>query len=582
MPLDGFSHLFPPFVDVLDGAELGVVDEPPAPVDGLDPPPFVVLRAAGTGLDDAAAFRVAVAAASAGTTFYLPDASYEFRTADADNVCVAIGADNISFVGKGRSQIDAGNPVGDGNATAILCKGAAGVSNATIFQWYADKGSNTTNNTSSVYGGGLSRIGVGGQSNANYIVEIQAGVTGLVFDDAWLGNAKVAAIVGGTGCTHGSTNHTWHSTFDITFNHCVIRSYTTSHGVSFQGNPNIAGGENCYGWSFIGTTVITTDGNALDVVDADDIYVIGGELDTSGSGAPIYYHAATAPKSAGARAIQVLGAYGNLTAAVAEGGTGTASRASRTNLILSMSTEDVTGVPTQGAGAHLFWIDDQGRHNLRRDIRASVALYDDFMLGNVTTGTIGDLGWFLTNGTVTYIDSVTGHHGIRRLDTSSTISTLASVYLIGSSTVGTVLPADNFILEYVFRLTQVDTDTMFRVGLGLQFLSDPPTNNGIYVEKLYADTGLWGVCRSGGSQTRTSLLTTVAAGTWYRLTIRRINDTDIGFSLGDVSDWADTVRIGTHVPTVAMNPFLHMRNQVASSKTVDIDAFQLLVNGLSR
>jgi hypothetical protein len=218
--------------------------------------------------------------------------------------------------------------------------------------------------------------------------------------------------------------------------------------------------------------------------------------------------------------------------------------------------------------------------------RAGGGLYlaDDFVGGLLTTGDIGALGWQFVNGTApTTQAAVAGRPGILRMDTSATSGTRQYLWVGSSATVGQILPADYFHIIMMVRMTQTDANTVFRMGLGNSANADPPAD-GIFIEKLLADTQWFGVTRSASSQTRTSQLGTVSAGTWIKARFRRISATQIGFTISTsfAPDNGTEGVLTATIPTTALVPFLMIGNSAAASKTADIDYFEINVQNMNR
>lgn len=561
-------------------APLGQLDQ--AITDISFPVPGVTYNAVGGGADDAANLRTLVASLSPGTTIYLPDDLYCLKTKDANSVCVPINEHNITFIGKGTvHQAEAFDDGTLGRGTTAFVVSGTG-SGGVAFQWFADKGANTTNDDDMIVGGGMRNLSIYGSGGATIGIELQAGVVNGVFENLHLAHFSSAAFVGGTGCTHSTTVHGWHGCFHHLLRNVNIHTYGSSHGYWFKGNPNVAGGEDTYGWRIYGGGVFADNGDACRAEDCDDMFLDGVGLSPTGSGQSLRLMAPTSTKTGGgARNVIWKGANGAVDKVLAEGGA-TGQGSSRMNMIVAGATEDRTGIPTISAGAQLWTSLDQGRMTGWWDSRlAEPPLVDTFMRGSNSSSSIGELGWFLNAGTVTYRDGEAGHHGIRRVDTTTSSGTLASLSAFGSGSIGPLLPADTFIVEYIFRLTQVDSDTMFRIGLGMAYTADPPTN-GIYIEKVYADTQLFAVCRSGGSQTRSTAIITPSAGTWYHAYIWRKNSADIGFAIGEFSNWSAQKVVTANVPTATLSPIMQIKNQTAASKTFDIDHFQQVITGYSR
>jgi hypothetical protein len=195
---------------------------------------------------------------------------------------------------------------------------------------------------------------------------------------------------------------------------------------------------------------------------------------------------------------------------------------------------------------------------------------EEFVGNGATSGTLGTHSWSSSGGTIASVASEAHHPGIIRRSTGGTSGTVAVTYLnnVGSSDL--LLPAADFDLVFVARLNTNDANTTVRVG-ALGNTSSPP-NNGMYIEKLDADTNWFGVCRSGGVQTRTDLGVAVSTG-WARFRVRRKDASTIGFSI----DGGTETDIATNVPTTAHSPMWQIVNSAAAAKTIDVDVMDLQI-----
>jgi len=215
-------------------------------------------------------------------------------------------------------------------------------------------------------------------------------------------------------------------------------------------------------------------------------------------------------------------------------------------------------------------------------------VFDDFTHGLVmpaaTVSPVGSLNWQIsqTAGTVSPASAVANHPGIARLDTTATSPGWVGIYgQLGTSAQLSILPADTFDITFVIRPgATVDANLAFVFGLADTSLTSAATNttNGIYVEKRLADTTYFGVCRAASTQTRTAAAGTVTASTWTKFRIRRVDSSTIGFT----QDAGAEVNVTTNIPTVAMTPFIHVMNNSAASKTLDIDLFDMTITGITR
>jgi hypothetical protein len=220
------------------------------------------------------------------------------------------------------------------------------------------------------------------------------------------------------------------------------------------------------------------------------------------------------------------------------------------------------------------------RHGRSPNPRTNVWLSDDFAAGGLAANVYGQLGWTATvagSGSVAQLTALANHPGIYRLGTGATGSSRAQIYLWNGATTGVLLPADTFDVTYIVRGNN-NTNITIRLGLGNDASAAQP-NDGIYFEKLNTETDWYGVCRASSSQTRTSsLVNAYSASNWYRLRLRRVDASTIGFSINDGTEQTVTATI----PTAALVPYVVIANAATEDKTMDIDYFDMLMRGMSR
>lgn len=197
---------------------------------------------------------------------------------------------------------------------------------------------------------------------------------------------------------------------------------------------------------------------------------------------------------------------------------------------------------------------------------ATIYLQDDFMTGGSSQYTFGVLGWAAYGAILpNLLAAEAGHPGIIQSATGTSNGTNVGFSLRGSVAFGVLLAAETFDVQFIVRLNTNDSSTLVRVGLGLDPTNNPPAN-GLYVEKLAADTSWFGVTRASSSQTRTAALAATSTS-WVRLRIRRLNSTTIGFSINGGTETTATATI----PTTGLAPFVQIINAAASNKTIDVD-----------
>lgn len=206
--------------------------------------------------------------------------------------------------------------------------------------------------------------------------------------------------------------------------------------------------------------------------------------------------------------------------------------------------------------------------------QSSIILQDDFLSGTVTSGSLGTLGWNASNGSNSYIASETNHPGILRRDTSSASGTVATLQLYqgSSNAISGALPRTYI---FVVRLNNNDANTTLRVGDANSVLGNPPSD-GMYLEKLDADTNWFCITRTGSTQTRTD--SGVAVNTSFNTFMFNRSSTGVIFTINNAVACTHT----TNVSSAGINPMMQGINSVAASKTYDIDYFQIVYTGLAR
>lgn len=234
--------------------------------------------------------------------------------------------------------------------------------------------------------------------------------------------------------------------------------------------------------------------------------------------------------------------------------------------------------PVVEDGAGFQWIRDDGQSVLIRPYwRVAFHQRDEFIGGlSNSSGNIGELGWSASGGTWTSIAPEANHPGIYRLDTGASSGTMCAIFM-GAVGTGGFIATEMFDIWVDIRLNNTDTDTLARLGVMNNGTSNP-SSSGIFIEKLEADGSWYGVTRSGGVQTRTAALSAVDTN-FRRVRIRRIDGSTIGFTFHNSGV---EVTSTTNIPTGAVQPFVQIRNNVASSKTLDIDSYDLAILGLGR
>ena len=206
--------------------------------------------------------------------------------------------------------------------------------------------------------------------------------------------------------------------------------------------------------------------------------------------------------------------------------------------------------------------------------RNTFALQDDFIGGNTASGSIGVLGWISAAATITSILGETNRPGIIRIDSTAVPGTIGRIVLSGGN--AATDPSVSHSISYDARLNTNDANTTLRIGEMAATAASPPVN-GIYLEKLDADTNWFCVARAAGVQTRTN--STVAVNTAFNTFAFTRNSSGIQYRINNVNVCGV---IATNIPTAIQNQVIQIVTSAAAAKTVDVDYFQMKTAALVR
>jgi len=220
-----------------------------------------------------------------------------------------------------------------------------------------------------------------------------------------------------------------------------------------------------------------------------------------------------------------------------------------------------------------FGSDIQTRQSNLYPFQSMIALQDEFQGGVNTNGTVGQLGWIVSGGTTTNLSSETANPGLIRKATTAVSGTFAQLSLASSG--NNIDPASPHSIAWITRLNTNDANTTVRYGAFTSTTSAPA--NGIYIEKLDADTNWFCITRAGGVQTRTD--SGVATSTSFTRFSYTRNSSGVMFSINNSTNVCTHT---TNIPTSFLNPAVQITNSSAADKTTDIDYFQLIISGLNR
>lgn len=203
--------------------------------------------------------------------------------------------------------------------------------------------------------------------------------------------------------------------------------------------------------------------------------------------------------------------------------------------------------------------------------QSTIELQDEFATGIASSGNVGNLGWN-TTGTVTAAVSVANRIGLYNLSTTAVSGTVARINWFANNIIDPAAPTQAM---FVFRANHNDANTTLRVGSVANLSANPP-DNGIYFEKLDADTNWFCVTRSAAVQTRTDSGIAVSTS-FVNLTYKRNSSGAIFFI-----DKTQVCSQSTNIPTTFLSPIFFIINSAAAAKTMDVDYFQIRIDGLTR
>jgi hypothetical protein len=242
------------------------------------------------------------------------------------------------------------------------------------------------------------------------------------------------------------------------------------------------------------------------------------------------------------------------------------------------SGDFVSTVGTDGSIACTTPTGGPGGGETLASLATAVHRSDDFLTspGGATTVGRGEWGWMSDSaGAFTRTTSTAGHPGQVLLDSTATAGYhYMSPEYDSASAFGSGLPSETFNLVFVAYTTISDANTLYRCGLGGRPDQNPGTE-GIWIEKLPADTSWFGVTRTVSAQTRSTALSAEAQGSWYVLNMYRKDASTIGFKvattiagLSSATEQTNT----TNIPTAEIKMFCGIsNNSTAASKQLAID-----------
>ncbi len=500
-----------------------------------------VVALTASGGDDIAAFEALLVA---GRTIHLPSPLYKLSR----ELHVTVSECNIIGTGHETTEIRRITNAGD----AVIRWGPAEDISLPLSTW-------------PVNGGGLERIKLNANSLADYALHQRVHYRG-VFRNLTLTQPVLAALKTSNFDTAGAYNVVQFCQYEDIFTF----SLGTSIGVHIEG---------AYHLRFDGLLVSHADTSVgIYLEDVDDAFFYDWSVVGVG-GTSIELGASTTGNHA--RNCTFIGGFG-LTggqAIIARHGTYN----SRDNLFLGLSTEDVTNPAItieNGAMCRVVWND--GMHTLSRDLNSS-EIEEEFAGTGTADGTIGRLGWTKIGSTSFAYGAMEAQHpGVGAVTTSGTGLCGLIASPVGAGTLQ--MSSANFDLDAIVKAgSGSDSTSMYRVGWGNDPTADPP-DDGIWYEKLYADTTWFAVTSLAGVKTRQTVGSVTA--NWIHFRMMRRHSSTIGYIVGSFLNNENVTALlfnsGGVFPTVMLSPFIQARNSAGSARTFSVDYMRQTITGMTR
>lgn len=190
--------------------------------------------------------------------------------------------------------------------------------------------------------------------------------------------------------------------------------------------------------------------------------------------------------------------------------------------------------------------------------------------------------WNLSGSLTTYpLDINEDHPGVLSIRTGTSINNSAAVQHTSASPPHAYFRVGKLnLFNWMVRIKHFDGNTTMRMGVcdSSAFTGASPTN-GVYFEKLAADTAWFGVARAANSETRTAALSGgITVDAWNKLKIRRVDSTTIGFQI----DSGTELTLASNIPTVGVTGFASVTTHTTASKQLDLDYAHWKFTGLAR
>jgi len=205
-------------------------------------------------------------------------------------------------------------------------------------------------------------------------------------------------------------------------------------------------------------------------------------------------------------------------------------------------------------------------------------IYEDFIGGTNTDGSIGNLGWriYSTAGTSaqTYISGELNHPGIFRIASGIVSGNGQQMCLAGSSVMTFGDPTSGALYERTIVRMNAATSVRMRLGFGNGTSAAATRFFGVRFDTTQGDTNFMAVAYNADGTENDAVSLGVAADTaWHKFDIERVSNTSIRARC-DGGSW-QTVSAEVPYSGLFLAPFFFIETQTAASRSLDIDTVKI-------
>lgn len=210
------------------------------------------------------------------------------------------------------------------------------------------------------------------------------------------------------------------------------------------------------------------------------------------------------------------------------------------------------------------------------DARRMFTMQDDFLSGLASSGAVGALGWVVTAGSFAIIASEADRPGLYRFNTSAVSGTQAR--LSGQNSSG-FNPHTEHQVTWMIRCNTPDANTTMRVGAASSVAGNPP-NNGIFFQKLAADTNWFGTVYESAVLVHRIDTRVPVDASFVRLRYHRLESGIVNFYIN--GQLVATTPVAVSGMNAFIAPYSFIINTAAADKSFDVDYAQMISFGTQR